>query len=342
MPGLIVDKVGGSDHYAEPVADLAELAAIPLNKITDKQRRFVDRENTDYFFDVEANTGDLAPNGQQGVGFWIREKDGVKSLQEIHDSQEGVNNYENELYVENGGDYFMMGINEANDSYFDFWGGEAYVDFFGNGGGLSLGLYQSSPAFSWYGYGTSTNEDTMIDARSGQVELQATSYNFYNDKLVSGSVSLEEGRVEILTYIQDVGNETFYLRTPPLSEIAGKEACNVEFPYKPGNYKVPLIPANETDILLEKPKRLKNQSLAAVNWVQNNQTNLWEYTFENAHIKTTTEVEIIPQNTAIQTVINAGVQPYTLTKANKVTIYAENKPAQDFTVNIIITQVKDV
>lgn len=68
-------------HYAAPVDDLAALATLPEADIPPYQRRPVKSEKVDYFYDLTAVEGDVAPNDQtNGTGFWMR---GVNSAELI-------------------------------------------------------------------------------------------------------------------------------------------------------------------------------------------------------------------------------------------------------------------
>ncbi|MCH4824305.1 hypothetical protein ML462_14105 [Gramella lutea] len=61
------------NHYAAPVADLAALALIPEQDIPNFQRRPVQSEKVDYFYDRDAVEGDVAPDDQtEGTGFWVK------------------------------------------------------------------------------------------------------------------------------------------------------------------------------------------------------------------------------------------------------------------------------
>lgn len=65
--------LGGLDtaHYGSPVQSVAELTALPSADLTDKQRRYVEDEQSDYFYDAQATSGDAAPDDQSGgTGFW--------------------------------------------------------------------------------------------------------------------------------------------------------------------------------------------------------------------------------------------------------------------------------
>ena len=60
-------------HYLAPVQSLADLSAIPAASITDKARVFVENELSDYFYNLTATSGDVAPDDQTGgTGFWVK------------------------------------------------------------------------------------------------------------------------------------------------------------------------------------------------------------------------------------------------------------------------------
>lgn len=60
-------------HYALPINDLQELATILEADCVTMQRRYVHSEGVDYFYNGQAEEGDLAPDDQtNGTGFWIK------------------------------------------------------------------------------------------------------------------------------------------------------------------------------------------------------------------------------------------------------------------------------
>lgn len=72
-------KLGSIDatHYMPPVQSTANLTAIPESTITDKARTYVENEISDYFYDITAVSGDLAPDDQTGgTGFWRKVSSG--------------------------------------------------------------------------------------------------------------------------------------------------------------------------------------------------------------------------------------------------------------------------
>jgi hypothetical protein len=77
------DAGGGSielqNHYKEPLNDLVELRALSFSTLNDKERHYVESENSDYFWDSEATSGDEIANDNITIGFWIKEVDDVQS-----------------------------------------------------------------------------------------------------------------------------------------------------------------------------------------------------------------------------------------------------------------------
>lgn len=68
------DKLAKFDekHYRPPVLTVEALTAIPEAELYDRERRYVDSEKKDYFYDADATSGDLAPDNQTGgIGFWM-------------------------------------------------------------------------------------------------------------------------------------------------------------------------------------------------------------------------------------------------------------------------------
>lgn len=59
--------------FGTAVQNLAELTAIAQATLIDKERRYVEDEGLDYFYNAQAITGDVAPDDQTGgVGFWSK------------------------------------------------------------------------------------------------------------------------------------------------------------------------------------------------------------------------------------------------------------------------------
>lgn len=70
-----VTKLGLLDeaHYAAPLATLVALTALLEANLADKERRFVEAEIADYFYDAQAGAGDAAPDDQTGgTGWWLK------------------------------------------------------------------------------------------------------------------------------------------------------------------------------------------------------------------------------------------------------------------------------
>lgn len=66
-------KLGAIDaaHYGAPLQNTTELSALAEASLTDKERRYVEDEISDYFYDATAVSGDIAPDDQTGgTGFW--------------------------------------------------------------------------------------------------------------------------------------------------------------------------------------------------------------------------------------------------------------------------------
>ena len=61
-------------HYGQPLQSLAELTAIPEAEASDKERRYIEDELSDYFYDAQlavASENTVAPDDQtNGTGFW--------------------------------------------------------------------------------------------------------------------------------------------------------------------------------------------------------------------------------------------------------------------------------
>lgn len=69
----LLAKLGAIDaaHYGSPLQGIADLTALPESGIVDKERRYVEDEISDYFYDTTAVSGDEAPYDQTGgTGFW--------------------------------------------------------------------------------------------------------------------------------------------------------------------------------------------------------------------------------------------------------------------------------
>jgi hypothetical protein len=88
--------------------------------------------------------------------------------------------------------------------------------------------------------------------------------------------------------------------------------------------------------------RVKDVIITAIGWVLNGVSGLYEYTYANANITLTREVEIVPHNVSLDAVISSGISPFTTISEGAVMIYAESAPLEDITVNILIQEAKDV
>lgn len=63
---------------------------------------------------------------------------------------------------------------------------------------------------------------------------------------------------------------------------------------------------------------------------------LYEYTYSNANILSTSIVDVIPDNLSVSIVKTADVLPSTSSSAGSVKLYATNAPASNITVTINI------
>lgn len=133
MPGLHIDRVGDGDQtdisYQAPVLNLNELANISTDIITDRERRFVESEGCDYFFNTEAIIGDIAPINQiNEIGFWIRDKDNIEDAEQRILNLENAINQKQATLVTDGSIYIDQdNIIRANVSDF-------YEEFLWNAG----------------------------------------------------------------------------------------------------------------------------------------------------------------------------------------------------------------
>lgn len=58
-------------HYLDPLQNTTDLANLTEASLADKARTYVEDEQSDYFYDQQAVSGDVAPNDQTGgTGFW--------------------------------------------------------------------------------------------------------------------------------------------------------------------------------------------------------------------------------------------------------------------------------
>lgn len=73
--------IPAASHYKPPLQGLVNLSAILKENIEDKERRYVEDEYSDYFYDAEATSGDVAPTNQVGgVGWWVKAYTGVGNV----------------------------------------------------------------------------------------------------------------------------------------------------------------------------------------------------------------------------------------------------------------------
>ena len=60
-------------HYGLPLANTTALTALTEASLFDKERRFVEGEISDFFYDATASSGDFAPDDQTGgTGWWLK------------------------------------------------------------------------------------------------------------------------------------------------------------------------------------------------------------------------------------------------------------------------------
>lgn len=76
-----LSDIPGTDHYGAPLQSTVHLSAILKENLTDKERRYVEDEVSDYFYDATAVSGDIAPNDQVGgIGWWKKAYTGVGNV----------------------------------------------------------------------------------------------------------------------------------------------------------------------------------------------------------------------------------------------------------------------
>lgn len=84
-------------HYGVPLQSTAELAA--LTDYADKQRHYVEDDLSDYFYDAQATSGDVAPANQTGgIGWWKKVAVGgetAASIKAKYESNPDTNAYTN-------------------------------------------------------------------------------------------------------------------------------------------------------------------------------------------------------------------------------------------------------
>jgi hypothetical protein len=66
----LIDPIGGLKGYSfgESLADLTELAAVPVSLRVDKQVRYVESVKAQYAYDGQASAGDVQPDDSNGTG----------------------------------------------------------------------------------------------------------------------------------------------------------------------------------------------------------------------------------------------------------------------------------
>ncbi|MBO6549126.1 MAG: tail fiber protein [Rhizobiales bacterium] len=82
----LLNKLNSIDasHYGAPIQSTTDLAALSESAISDKERRYVEDELSDYFYDSSALSGDIAPTDQTGgSGFWKKVAVGGESAASI-------------------------------------------------------------------------------------------------------------------------------------------------------------------------------------------------------------------------------------------------------------------
>lgn len=88
-------------HYLPPLQTTVQLSALPQAGISDKARVYVETDLSDYFYDVTASSGDIAPNDQVGgTGFWRKVSVGGETAASIkvkYESNADTNAFTNAL-----------------------------------------------------------------------------------------------------------------------------------------------------------------------------------------------------------------------------------------------------
>ncbi len=86
------------EHYGVPLSTTIVLTALTEASLFDKERRFVEGEITDYFYDATAGSGDLAPDDQTGgTGFWLKvvaSGDTAASIKTKYESNANTNEFD--------------------------------------------------------------------------------------------------------------------------------------------------------------------------------------------------------------------------------------------------------
>ena len=98
-----------------PVETETELANIDLVNVVNNQHRYVLEEQTDYYFNENANAGDVAPNTQSNsTGFWIRKNSQGMTGAEISVALFAQNDTNN--YSDNEKSLLANSLNTANEA----------------------------------------------------------------------------------------------------------------------------------------------------------------------------------------------------------------------------------
>ena len=92
-----------------------------------------------------------------------------------------------------------------------------------------------------------------------------------------------------------------------------------------------------TTSVATKPIKLSSQTLLTTGWFATG--SYYGYTFSNANITTSSNVDFIPYNDSSFTVLAAGVQPYILPLSGSSVIYSQYIPSASIVGDIIITQM---
>lgn len=87
--------------------------------------------------------------------------------------------------------------------------------------------------------------------------------------------------------------------------------------------------------------RIKGVVIPSTGWVLNDLTGVYEYTYSNASITLSHEVDFHPAKGDMDTVYAANVSPFTTTLSGGVELYAKTAPSVDITVTILIREVSD-
>lgn len=110
-------------HYGKPLQSIADLENLQELEITDKERRYVEDELSDYFYDAQATAGEIAPLDQtEGTGFWRKVSVGGEtavSIKTKYESNPDTNAYNNAAKTKLDG----LRTNAENEALFGQKGG---------------------------------------------------------------------------------------------------------------------------------------------------------------------------------------------------------------------------